>query len=227
MSIIPEIQERLLTAFPMSSNAALVRAVQEGVFLADHLYDGESFLGNMIGRDLRGHIRRVGVSYQINKYCERGDLPFIAVEKQMPLGRWHWLEIQSTGAIAHICRTDDEKAFPDETESRQDIRVRLQNDLFAWNPDETDFRKIIKEIPKIYAWMTYRVGLGQQLSHLCWVSPAADVDVYVGHINVLKQVAEVGPVPAPPSTPDPKDKLKLKDHIEEALDKSKKRKPGE
>ncbi len=227
MPIIAEVQDRLLTAFPKSSNSIVVRAVQEGVYLADHLYDGESFLGNMIGRDLRGHIRRVGVSFQIKKYCERGDLPFIAQEKQMPLGRWHWLEIQSTGAIAHICRTDDANGFPDQTESRQDARIRLQTDLFAWKPEKIDFGKIVRDIPKLYAWMIYRVSAAQQLSHLCWVSPAVDVDEYVGHINVLEQVAAAGPMPPAPTTPDPKDKVKLKDHVAEFLSKKKEIKPGE
>jgi hypothetical protein len=226
MPIIAEAQERLLTAFPKSSNATLVRAVQEGVYLADNLYEGESFLGNMIGHDIRGHIRRVGVSYQIKRYCERGDLPFLAHEKPMPLGRWHWVEIQSTGAIAHICRTDDANSFPDETESRQDVRLRLQTDLFTWDSGKSDFGKIIRSIPTLYAWMTYRIGPGQQLSHLCWVSPAADVDEYVGHIDVLAQVAAVGPVTPTPTTPDPKDKVKLKDHVAILLEKSQDIKSG-
>jgi hypothetical protein len=226
MPIIPEVQERLLTAFPPSSNAALVRAVQEGIFLADQLFDGETFLGNAIGRDLRGHIRRAGVSFQIKKYCERGDLDFRAQEKEMPRGRWHWLEIQSTGAIAHICRTDDANSFPDETESRQDIRIKLQGDLFAWESEKTDFGKIIRDIPKLYSWMIYRVGVGQQLAHLCWVSPAADMDVYVGHIDVLKQVTALGHVPIASSVPDPKDKVKLKEHLADALEKSKDKKTG-
>jgi hypothetical protein len=57
MPIVPEIQERLLTAFPRSSNVSLFRAVQEGCFLASHLIEGESFLNNSLGRDLHGHIR--------------------------------------------------------------------------------------------------------------------------------------------------------------------------
>ena len=40
MPIIKEIQDRLTLAFPPSSNAALYRAVQEGSYLADHLYNG-------------------------------------------------------------------------------------------------------------------------------------------------------------------------------------------
>ena len=43
MPIIPEIQDRLLLAFPKSANAQLARAVQEDSYLADHLFDGESF----------------------------------------------------------------------------------------------------------------------------------------------------------------------------------------
>ena len=44
MAVIPEIQERLLLAFPRSAYVALSRAVQEGSYLADHLVNGESFL---------------------------------------------------------------------------------------------------------------------------------------------------------------------------------------
>lgn len=225
MPILPAIQERLLTAFPRSSNAPLMRAIQEGIYLADHLFDGESFLNCLVGRDLRGHMRRAGVSYQIKRCCERGDLSFITLEKQMPMGPWHWLEIRSTGAIAHICRTDDANRFPDQSESRQDYRLRLQTDLFA-QEESADFGKIIKEIPTLYAWLIYRVGPGQQLSHLCWVSPAVDVDEYVGSINVLEAVTAVGIKPPPSTTPDPKDAVKLKDHIAASLEKAKDSKDG-
>lgn len=217
MTIIPEVQERMLTAFPKSSNAVLSRAVQEGVFVADQLFDGESFLNGLIGKDLRGHVRRAGISFQIKRYCERGDLPFLATEKQMPMGRWHWVEIKSTGAIAHVCRTDEPGGFPDETESRQDSRLRLQGDLLAWDPNKKDLGKIIQSIPQLYAWLTFRVGPAQQLSHLCWVSPAADVDVYVGQLDVLADAAKAGPIQAPQTTPDPKDAVRLKDHIAASL----------
>jgi hypothetical protein len=133
MPIIPEIQDRLLLAFPKSANLQLARAVQEGSYLADHLFDGESFLNNQVGRDLRGHLRRVGIARQIELYCQRGDLPFITTMKPMPKGPWHWLEIKSTGAIAHVCRTDDVFAFPDEADSRQDVRLTLQTDLLSWS----------------------------------------------------------------------------------------------
>jgi hypothetical protein len=220
MPIIQEIQDRLALAFPKSSNALLFRAVQEGSFLADHLLDGELFLKNAIGRDLRGHIRRVGICHQIQTYCDRGDLPFLATMKPMPKGNWHWLEIGSTGAIAHVCRTDDIDVFPVETDSRQDFRLRLQGDLLSWREDERDLGKIIRDVPKLYAWLTFRVAQDGRLSHLCWAAPAVDVDSYIAHINVLGEIAKSGDAaPDVSRTPDPADSVRLKDHVAKSLEK--------
>jgi hypothetical protein len=219
MPIIPEIQERLLLAFPRSAYIALSRAVQEGSYLADHLINGESFLNNVIGRDIRGHIRRVGISTQIDLYCQRGDLPFVTEMKPMPRGPWHWLEIRSTGAVAHVCRTDDSESFPDEAESRQDIRLVLQANLFR--PATAELGKIIREVPQLYAWVTFRVAQDGRLSHLCCCSPAADRDEWLAYINVLDEISKSGAtVPSATVVPDPKEKLRLKDHIAIALEKS-------
>lgn len=229
MPIFPEVQERLLTAFPISSNKPLFRAVQEGSYLVDHLFEGEAFLNNEIGRDLRGHLRRIGISYQIDKYCERGDLPFIAKVKPMPSGSWHWLEIRSTGAIAHVTRTDDAFSFPDEAKSRQDIRLALQRDLLSWSPDEKKklLGEIIREIPQIYAWLIFGIGQDGRIGHLCWASPAPDVDHWVGHINILREIESTGSPPPVDPAPDPKDKLKFKAHVVQTLEKGKRQKSGE
>lgn len=225
MAIIQEIQDRLLLAFPRSSNVPLFRAVQEGSFLVSHLYEGEAFLKNAIGYDLYGHVRRVAISYQIDQYCQRGDLPFIAAMRPMPRGPLHWLEIESTGAIAHVCRTDEPFAFPDEAESRQDYRLTLQTDLLSWieRSEQKTIARIIRHVPRLYSWLTFRVGPKGKVEHLCWVSPAADVDEYIGYINVLDEIAQSGDdVPSIAPSIDPKEKLRLKDHIVEQLEKSKK-----
>jgi hypothetical protein len=221
MPIVPAIQDRLTLAFPPSSNVVLFRAVQEGAYVADHLLNGASFLQNPIGLDLRGHIRRVGICHQIETYCTRGDLPFIAQMKHMPKGNWHWLEIGATGAIAHVCRTDDIDKFPVETDSRQDFRLRLQGDLLSWREDgERDLGKVIKEVPKVYAWLTFRVAHDGRLSHLCRAAPAVDADDYIGHINVLDAIAKSGESePKISSVPDPADAVRLKDHVAKALEK--------
>lgn len=228
MPIIPEIQDRLTLAFPRSADIPLFRAVQEGSYLADHLFEGEGFLNNAVGRDLRGHIRRIGIAHQIDLYCARGDLPYLAAMKPMPKGRWHWLEIMATGATAHVCRTDDVMAFPDEAESRQDARISIQGSLFTWMGTRKPVAAIIEEIPRLYAWMTFRVAQDGRLSHLCWGAPASDSDQYVGHINVLKQIAQAGTeAPVVSTVLDPKQKLRLRDHIEQALAKSDEKQAGE
>jgi len=221
--IIPEIQERLVLAFPKSSSLPLFRAVQEGIYLADHLIEGESILNNPLGRDVRGLIRRAGIAHQISAYCDRGDLPFLATMKAMPHGSWHWLEIASTGAVAHVCRTEDVDKFPYEAESRQDMRLTLQRDLLSWTPDDKPLGKIIQDIPKLYAWLTFRAAKNARLSHLCWASPAFDSDEWIAHINVLGQVGDqVDGGEEISSVPDPKERVKLKDHIAQALEKEQK-----
>jgi hypothetical protein len=220
MPIIAEIQDRLSLAFPPSSNAPLLRAVQEGSYLADHLFEGETFLKNAIGRDIRGHIRRVGICHQIQSYCDPGDLTFVATMQPMPRGNWHWLEILSTGALAHVCRTEDVEKFPVETDSRQDFRLRLQTDLLNWRDEDRDLRKLIKEIPKLYAWLTFRVAQDGKVSHLCWAAPAVDIDEYIAHINVLKSIEKSGKTAPEVSTvPDPAAAVRLKDHIVKALER--------
>jgi len=139
--------------------------------------------------------------------------------KAMPRGPWHWLEIISTGTLAHVCRTDDAESFPDEAESRQDIRLVLQTNLFR--PAEVELGKIIREVPQLYAWVTFRVSHDGRLSHLCCCSPAADRDDWIAYINVLDEMSKRGAVvPSVSTVPDPKEKLRLKDHIAFALEKS-------
>lgn len=225
MPIINEAQERLRLAFPQSSDAPLFRAVQEGAYLADHLFDGESFLNNNIGRDLRGHIRRIGIAYQINRYCNLGDLPFMSEVKPMPHGNWHWLEIRGTGAVAHVCRSGDVEKFPREAESRQDYRLSLQPDLLNWTEGEKSISQIVSEIPKLYAWLTYRIAQDGKLSHLCWGAPAADYDEWIAHINVITAIAshdreEIHGKPIP----DPREKLRFKEHVAKAIKSSEEQK---
>jgi hypothetical protein len=225
--IIPGVQERLRAAFPQSADAALFRAVQEGSNLANELFSGELFLNNDVGRDLRGHICRIGIAYQLNQYCARGDLPWKSSMKPMPKGRWHWLEISAPRALAHVCRTDDVFTFPAEAESRQDVRLALQPNLFTAADERRSLAEILKDVEQLYAWLTFRVGHDGRVSHLCWASPAADSDEWVGHINVAEQIARAG-VEIPASTvPDPKEKLRLKDHIAEALEKGAAKLAGE
>lgn len=57
----PKLLDQLAQAFPSTTDAEMVRAVTEGVLLADDLVSNTPILKTLIGRDLRGHIRRAGV----------------------------------------------------------------------------------------------------------------------------------------------------------------------
>jgi hypothetical protein len=194
--------------------------VQQGSYNADHVFSGEAFLDNDMGRDMLGHIRRIAIAHQLTLACDRGDLPWKAVMKPMPKGRWHWLEVTGVGALAHACRTEEVFAFPAEADSRQDVRLALQPDLFT-AAEKRSLAEVLRDVPQIYTWLTFRVGQDGLVSHLCWASPASDRDEWLGHINVLDQIRRSGTEPAPISpVPDPKDRLRLKDHIAAALQKS-------
>ena len=62
---IPAIQDRLRAAFPPATDALAVRAIREGVLLADDLIKSASILNTLIGRDYRGLIRRAGVMFSL------------------------------------------------------------------------------------------------------------------------------------------------------------------
>lgn len=209
MPILVEAQNRLRAAFPSSSDLQLVQAIREAIDAADEaVKNGHPALATVMGRDLRGHMRRIMIAYQIQAYCARGDLPYKATMEPMPKGPWHWLEITAPGAKAHVCRTKDVFAFPEEAESRQDVRIALNGNLFTWqNQTPQTLEEVVKEVAELYAWLTYGVSSNGEIGHLCWASPAADDDSYIGHLNVLIEIARSG-LAVPQTTP-----ANLKDHL--------------
>lgn len=214
-----EATARLRSAFPETIDLMLARTSQEGIWLADDLVANTPFLNNAIGNDLRGHFRRVGLMYQIHERCQRGDLPFDAQMKSMPHGNWHCLEILADGVWAHVCRTDSLFAFPEDTPNRQDSRLRSQLDLLSWEPGIVPFRQSIDEIPRIYAWLGFGAEKNGQLSHLFWGVPDAESDRWLGHEDILKG-ASISPVVADSAEPpDPKTRLRFREHVEAALEK--------
>jgi hypothetical protein len=62
--------------------------------------------------------------------------------------------------------------------------------------------------------LTFRVAHDGRLSHLCCCSPAADRDEWIAYINILDEISKSGAtIPSAPVVPDPKEKLRLKDHL--------------
>ena len=211
--MIGSFQDQLDEAFPLGTDAALVRCVSQAILLASDVMDNEPFLGSLIGGDIRGHVRRAAVLFNVHECCRAGDLPFASEMTRMPLGGGHWVELRSGAFRAHICRTDGPIAFPEETPTRQD--QRLSNQLeFNLDPVVVPFRA--PAAAEMYAWLTFG-ATGRDLTHLCWGMPEAGRNSWLARINVINRVGTVEAEPA--QAPTSAVVLRFRDHIEEALRK--------
>jgi len=209
--------ERLRATVPPSTDAMVILGAQEGILLADDQIKSSLLLNNPVGRDLQGHLRRIGVMIRIHDLCKRGDLPFKSEITKMPIGGWHWLEIKAPGIRSHVCRTDYAEAFPEDTPNKQDARlVNPQGDLFK--PRLAPLSEVLSAVAEMYCWLTYGATRDGKLTHLCWTVPAADQNSWLAHENILRGSSMNAPIPPPPG-PDPKTKLRFRDYIEEALEK--------
>lgn len=202
-------QDQLDEAFPPSSDANIIRAVTEGVMLADKTLDNEPFLKTLVGQDLRGHVRRAGILYRLHQMATAGDLPFESVMSQMPRGNWHWIELRSANFTSHVCRTDGAELFPTDTPTRQDDRLTNQGDLFRDNSE-------IVPLKGYMAWLTFGTGDSGALSHLCWGMPKDKEDVWLARTNVIRRARD-NEVVVKFEPPTHRADLKFKDHIEETL----------
>ena len=210
-----DFQLRLAAAFPAHADAELIRGFREGILLADGLLDSEPFLQNMIGRDLRGHLRRAGILYRIHDLCRLGDLPFEAAIGRMPRGSWHWLEIRADRFVAHLCRTESALTFPEDTATRQEERFLNQNDLFE--PNVISLREELDCARGLAAWLTFGGDAAGQLQHLCWAMPSSDGQEWLAHINVLRRAASTGTFQEAEKIAPKSLRLRFKEHIEESL----------
>lgn len=208
-------QEQLDEAFPPDTDVSLVRSISQAIMIAGDVMDHEPFLKSLIGSDIRGHIRRAAVLFNVHESCQAGDLPFVSQMTRMPLGGGHWVELRSGSYRAHICRTDNPNAFPEETPTRQDQRLSNQLELFERDPVVVPFRA--SPAPEMYAWLTFG-ATGRNLTHLCWGMPEAGRNNWLARTNVINRS---GPIigAVTPETPAPAVILRFRDHIEEALRK--------
>jgi len=212
---IPEIQQRLRRAFPETTDPATVAAVLNGVRLADDLIGREPLLGTLIGRDYRGLLRRAGVLFSFQEACQAGHLPFTASFRPMHRGHWHLLEIASGDEKAQICRTDDADSFPVDGPVRQDERLVNQFDLFEPLPPMPE---LLLRIPHLYVWLTFGADREGNLTHVCWTAPAREGREWLGFASILRNAMQVLERPAAEAAPDPRKKLRFREHIETALE---------
>lgn len=205
-------QEQLDQAFPDSSDANVIRAVSEGVLLADTLVENEGFLKTLVGKDSRGLLRRAGILYRLHIMAESGDLPFSSKMTRMPRGGWHWIELENEKFKAHVCRTDGPTLFPEDTPTRQDDRLSNQLNLFKLVKSEADIQSRV-------AWLMFGVGDSGALGHLCWGMPNAQGDEWLARTNVLSRIEATRAIEKPKNL-ESSMKLRFRQHVEATLDES-------
>ena len=211
-------QRSLDEAFPKEIDGHIIRGVREGVLLADAVLGNEPIFRNLVGSDLRGHIRRAGVLFRVYDLCVTGDIPLAAEMVPMQYGNWHCVELRSGKFISHICRTVSPGAFPENTPNRQDCRLVNQPDLFS--PKVVPFSQVLGEVQTLYAWLTYGLSQAGDLQHLWWAMPAATSDDWLARTDILKRSVEITTkvkTEAPPRNLG----LRFKEHIEEAISNNK------
>ena len=216
MTVHPICQSVFEKAFPASADAEVVRAVTEGVLLADDLIAHTPFLATPVGKNLRGLMRRAGVMYRFHDLCELGDLPFQTSMVRMEEGSWHCLEIAADSFKAHVCRTDGPYSLPADSETRQDERLVNQLELFA--PKGATFAELLPGIRQKYAMLTFSADHKGRIQHVCWGMPPRDGDEWLAHINVLHRI-ELPVITPAEARPDKTAKLKFKKYVEESLSK--------
>ena len=207
------LQGRLEEAFAGSADVQLVRAIQTGILLSDGVLESEAWLRGVLGKDVRGHLRRAAILSRVHAACKAGDLPFGSSLDHMPRGPFHWVELSSGGFKAHICRSESAGAFPEDTPTRQDERLSNQRSLFD---NVVPLKEAAKAAGDLFAWLTFGVTENSQLGHLCWAMPSADGKAWLAHTNVLFRLA-VAQIQVEPEAPPERAKIKFKEQIEEAL----------
>lgn len=205
-------QEQLDSAFPAATDAALAHTVAQSIALSADVMQHESFLNSLIGADIRGHIRRAAVLFNVHEACRAGDLPFLSEMTRMPLGGGHWVELRSGAFRAHVCRTEGPAAFPEETPTRQDQRLSNQLEL-ALGLVAVPIRPELVE-RELYAWLTFGAS-GHELTHLCWGMPEAGRNSWLARTNVLRRLGAAKPVIE--AAPTAAVRLRFREHIEESL----------
>lgn len=208
--------QRIRAAFPEASDPMLVRAINEGLGVADDTISGTWFLQNEAGSDARGFVRRAGVLGMLHEYAVRGDLPFETQFERQSRGSWHWLNMTAHGVLGHVVKTDGAFIFPKDGPAKRDKRITNQGDFFEM-PKLVPIEEIIEPDSDVYAWLSYGCDKLGNVTHALWGVPAADDDVYMAYADILASAARQGDVKPQENIVEPPIRVALKDQIIEAL----------
>lgn len=214
-------EARLLSAYPEPTWPLLIRGVREGIGIADGVRRSTPFLSTRVGRDQRGLNRRAAIMWRLQMLCSSGELPFTAEEILNTKGNSHLLSILSQNIELHVVRTEDAEAFPEDARIRQDRRAINQPDLFK-DGKIIPLTEALREVRRLYAWLTWAADAAGQLTHLCLAMPEDSRDVWLARVNILHRVQSSEGIPpsteGPPSAPNPALLLQFRAEIARSLE---------
>lgn len=215
---VSKFQEQLAVAFPETVREPLVQGITDGIALADNLIEATPLLSSVIGRDIRGFLRRAGILHQVGGLCAKGVIPFAAQQAKMPVGCWHWLNISSGFITAHIVRTESLRALPGDTPSRQPEVLKNEFDLFEDGripppPPEN-------QNEERYAVITFGLDKDGKVTHAAAGMPNFELTGWLAFINLRKRasLSESFKAPVAPVPPDPTTRLKFLKEVQQMLD---------
>jgi hypothetical protein len=221
--MVEDFEHFLRAAFPENTDAAVVRAIREAVALADDVRRNTPWLMTEVGYDIVGTLRRAAAMWHFEQSCIAGVLPFEAKEIPNSTGSSHLLRVRSGKFDAHVLRTESAGAFPKDAPIRQDSRLTNTSDLFD-PPSATTIKELMEEVSRSYAWLLFNATEIGALTHVCWGMPHAEEDTFLAHFNILRRVLSLGldeTIDATgPAKPDPSQKVKFKDHLDESIERA-------
>jgi hypothetical protein len=90
---------------------------------------------------------------------------------------------------------------------------------------ETEDERVVRLTPpQLYTWLCYRASPAGHVSHALWQAPSANADEWLARINLLNvTVPKKTEDAARPAKVDPKTKMKLRDDVQQLIDKAKKK----
>jgi hypothetical protein len=209
-----DFDRHLRTAFPQTTDAAVVRTLATAVALADDVRRNTPWLANLIGSDHRGLLRRAAAMWQFEADCVAGNLPFEASIVPNTTASCHLLMIRSGGYEAHIVRTESEGAFPKDAPIRQDKSLSNQGDLFT-DPKLVPLDAKLKSVANLYAWLSFDADTVGSLTHVCWCMPESGQKSFLSRFNILRKGSSGLSLDdhAPPP-PDLSGKIKFRNDLE-------------
>ncbi len=218
-----EYRNLLLQAFPETTWPTLTRGIREAIKIADDIRLSTPFLTTLVGRDLRGHLRRAALMWRIQMLCKSKEIPFEASEITNPYtnGTSHLLSVRSNNVELHIVRTEEPEAFPVDAQIRQDSRASNDADLFR-DGKLVPLNVALSGVPRLYGWFMWGAAARGDLTHFSLGMPEHRDDKWLTYVDVLTRVAAIEAASgvaaeAAPSKPNPALMLKFREEIARSL----------